>query len=65
MGAPDDVVKNAAYKEVALCGYLLTERDPRRDDHDCLLCAVSSLWREKSLHKRSNKLRRVKSSVLE
>lgn len=47
MGAPDDAVKNAAYKEVALYGYLLTERAPSRDDHDCLLCAISSLWREK------------------
>jgi hypothetical protein len=46
MGVPDDAVKNAAYKEVALYGYLLTERDLSRVDHDCLLCAVSSLWRE-------------------
>jgi len=47
MGAPDDAVKNTAYKEVALCGYLLTERDPSREDHGCLLWVVSSLWREK------------------
>jgi hypothetical protein len=46
-GVPDYVVKNAAYKEVALYGYLLTERDLSRDDHDCLLRAVSFLWRGK------------------